>query len=119
MCQADGTPDHLEEEGQRDGDEAAAPGHEAVGQAQAALEIVTQDHQGGLEGEGAATAKEDPIGEITHLQRPGMKQVGVRMRGKGEEESSLTGLQWSRSHTAQVLHTQSDLEEIIPSPKQG
>lgn len=70
MCQPDGTPDHLQEEGEWHGDEAAAPGHDAVGQAQAALEVVTEDDQRGLEGEGAATAKEDPIREITDFQGP-------------------------------------------------
>lgn len=79
VCQPDGTPDHLEEEGEWHGDEAAAPGHDAVGQAQAALEVVAEDDQRGLEGEGAATAKEDPICEITDLQGPGRTHMGVGM----------------------------------------
>lgn len=70
MRQPNGLPDHLQEEGERHGNEAAATSHDAVGQAKAALEVVTKDDERGLEGEGAATSKEDPIREITNFQRP-------------------------------------------------
>lgn len=70
MCQPNGFPNNLQEEGKWHGDEAAATSHDAIGQAKAALEVVTKDDQRGLEGEGAATAKEDPICEITNFQRP-------------------------------------------------
>lgn len=86
MRQPDGLPDHLQEEGERHGDEAAAAGHDAVGQAKAALEVVTKDNQRGLEGKGAAAAEEDPIREITNFQRPSGKKnhskVVTLCRGK-------------------------------------
>lgn len=45
MRQPNGLPDHLQEEGEWHGDEAAAAGHDAIGQAKAALEVVTKDDQ--------------------------------------------------------------------------
>lgn len=54
-------------EGQDDGKDAAAGGHDAVHQAQALFEVVAQDDQAGLVGEGAAAGKHDAIGEV---QRP-------------------------------------------------
>lgn len=124
MCQPNGLPDHLQEEGERHGDEAAAAGHDAVGQAKAALEVVTKDDQRGLEGEGTATAKEDPVREITNFQRPSGKQkkkkpnIAVVTLRRGKEGFSAAVLQnlepRRRSHTPQVLHRQSDLKELIP-----
>jgi len=74
MRQPNGLPHHLQEEGERHGDEAAAAGHDAVGQAKAALEVVTKDDERGLEGQGAAAAEEDPVREITNFQRPSGKK---------------------------------------------
>jgi len=70
VCQPDGLSHHLQEEGQRHRDEAAAASHDAIGQAKATLEVVTKDDQRGLKGKGAATAKEDAIREIANFQRP-------------------------------------------------
>lgn len=121
MCQPNGLPDHLQEEGERHGDEAAAAGHNAVGQAKAALEVVTKDDQRGLESEGTATAKEDPVREITNFQRPSGKQknpnIEVVTLCRSKEAFSTAVLQnlepRRRSHTPQVLHRQSDLKELI------
>lgn len=121
MRQPNGLPDHLQEEGERHGDEAAAAGHDAIGQAKAALEVVTKDDERGLEGEGAAAAEEDPVREITNFQRPSGKKTKhtevVTLR-RGKEAFSPAVLQnlesRPRSHTPQVLHRQSDLEELIP-----
>lgn len=57
-------------EGQGDGEEAAAGGHNAVHQAQALLEVVAEDDQAGLVGEGAAAGKYDAIGEVQWAQGP-------------------------------------------------
>lgn len=51
-------------EGQDDGEDAAAGGHDAVHQAQALLEVVAQDDQAGLVGEGAAAGKHNAVGEV-------------------------------------------------------
>lgn len=59
-----------QQEGQGDGEDAAAGGHNAVHQAKALLEVVTKDDQTGLVGEGAATGKHDAIGEVHGNQRP-------------------------------------------------
>lgn len=58
-------------EGQGDGEEAAAGSHNAVHQAQALLEVVAQDDQAGLVGEGAATGKYNAVGEVQWTQGPG------------------------------------------------
>lgn len=83
MCQPDGLSHHLQEEGQRHRDEAAAASHDAIGQAKATLEVVTKDDQRGLKGKGAATAKEDAIREIANFQRLG--------EGAGEEPDESDG----------------------------
>lgn len=53
-----------QEEGQGDGEDAAAGRHDAVHQTQALLEVVTQDDQTGLVGEGAAAGEHDAVGEV-------------------------------------------------------
>lgn len=53
--------------GQDDSEDAAAGCHDAVHQAQAPLEVIAQDDQAGLVGEGAAAGKHHTIGEV---QRP-------------------------------------------------
>lgn len=94
MGQPDGLPHHLQEEGERHGDEGAAAGHDAVSQAKATFEVVTKDDQRGLEGKGAAAAKEDPVGEITNFQRSsGKRDINVVMVGRDKETFSLVGLQ--------------------------
>lgn len=118
MRQPNSLPNHLQEEGERHGDEAAAAGHDAVGQAKAALEVVTKDDQRGLEGEGAAAAEEDPVREITNFQRPSEKKIHIEVvtLHRGKEAFSPTVLQnlesKPRSHIPQVLHRQSDLKEL-------
>lgn len=122
MRQPDGLPHHLQEEGQRHGDEAAAAGHDAVGQAKAALEVVAEDDQRGLEGEGAAAAKEDAIGEVTDLQRPGGKKTSrwSRHRDGRKPCHPLQALESRpRARMPPVLHRQAGLEELIPQPKRG
>ena len=127
MRQPNGLPHHLQEEGERHGDEAAAAGHDAVGQAKAALEVVTKDDERGLEGQGAAAAEEDPVREITNFQRPSgkkkKKHIELVTLCRGKEAFSSLVLQnlesrpWS--YIPQVLHRQSDLEELMPWPKRG
>lgn len=56
-------------EGQDDGEDAAAGGHDAVHQAQALFEVMPQDDQAGLVGEGAAAGKHDAVGEVQRPQR--------------------------------------------------
>lgn len=61
-------------EGQGDGEDAAAGGNDAVHQAQALLEVVAQDDQAGLVGEGAAAGKHDAVGEVHGAEGPESRQ---------------------------------------------
>lgn len=53
-----------QEERQQNREDAAASGDDAVHQSKALLEIVSQNDQGRLVGEGATTGKYDPIGQV-------------------------------------------------------
>lgn len=52
------------------GEEAGPSRHHAIGQAQALPEVVPEDHQRGLEGEGGAATKQYPICEVAKDQGP-------------------------------------------------
>lgn len=59
-----------QQEGQGDGEDAAAGRHDAVHQAQALLEVVAQDDQTWLVGERAAAGKHNAVGEVHGAQGP-------------------------------------------------
>ncbi len=59
-----------QQEGQGDGEDAAAGRHDAVHQTQALLEVVPQNDQTGLVGERAAAGKHNAIGEVHGAQGP-------------------------------------------------
>lgn len=63
----------VEEKGEEHGEEAGASRHHTVSQAKALVEVVAEDNQRGLEGEGGATAEQYAIREITKAQRPAIE----------------------------------------------
>lgn len=60
----------VQENWQTHGEEAGPGRHHTVGQAQALTEVVAQNDQRGLEGEGGAAAKQYTVREIAKAQRP-------------------------------------------------
>lgn len=59
--------EHPQQEGQQHREGAAPGGDHAVHQPEALLEVLSQDHQGGLVGEGAAAGEDDSVGEVQGL----------------------------------------------------
>lgn len=59
------SPQHFDEKGEGYGEDATPSRHYTIGQTQATLEVVAQDDERWLKGEGTATTKENPIGEVT------------------------------------------------------
>ena len=69
-AQAQGPHHLLQQHGEGHGEQAAPRRHHAVGQAQPAPEVVAQDHQRRLEGEGRAAAEQDAVREVADAQGP-------------------------------------------------
>ena len=80
-AQAQGLGHLLQQHGQPHGEQAGPRRHHPVGQAQPPPEVVPQDDQRGLEGEGGAAAEQDAVGEVTQRQRAGGAGPGEVGRG--------------------------------------
>lgn len=74
----------VEQNRETHGEEAGTGCYHAVGQAQALAEVVAEDDQRGLEGEGGATAEQYAICEIAKAQ--GAAEDEKKKKDKGEEE---------------------------------
>lgn len=70
VSQPNGFTDSLQKERKGYWEEAAAASHDAICQAQATFEVMTKNYQRGLESKGAATSKEDPVGEVADFKGP-------------------------------------------------
>jgi len=65
LSELDLSPQCFDEEGEGYGEDATPSRHHTIGQTQTALEVMAQDDERWLKGEGTATTKENPIGEVT------------------------------------------------------